>query len=265
MSRTGSVTACTTSPEGTNPDSEDLSNWGSVDERSNLVNPAATTAPVTQKRPTRRAAAAGSGGARRTSAPSSAAPGDSRRGGTSNTVAPSSLRGGGGKRVGAGEREPTTYGRLKTNGSSGLAGKSKAAAPASGTGRRRAGSAERPTVSSSSQERPSVAVGATGRRKGRSNSIGSVGKRSSLGSMVSSAAAGRRAGGEDAADHEQELRAIVDLDAAAPSQEEIRLMIDRIRRESAGDDVVGGRTGGSSKAGSSRFEHEVSSKFIYIF
>jgi len=109
-------------------------------------------------------------------------------------------------------------------------------------------------VASSSQERPSVGVGATNRRKGRSNSIGSVGNRTSLGST-----AGRRGGGgEDAAaDHEQELREIGDLDAAAPSQEEIRLMIDRIRRESVGDDVVGGRSVGSSKAGSSRFEHEV--------
>ena len=83
------------------------------------------------------------------------------------------------------------------------------------------------------------------------------GRRNSLGS--------RRGGGgggaeEEEDDHEQELREIGDLDAAAPSQEEIRLMIDRIRRESVVDDVVvGGRSAASAAAGKvgSRFEHEV--------
>ena len=253
----------TTSPEGTNPDSESLSNWGSVDENCEtlLAKNRARRGEVIQQR--RQVGGSGSSNtaARRATASSTTRSEARRASSSNNTTTTSSLRStkraaGGGEREGA--ARPTT----KPNGKTPqvlVASKYRtapAAAPASSKGRR-GGSLERPTASSS-QERPSAVGGATARRgrkrlsvernKPRSSSIGSVGKRSSLGS---------RRGAEDD-DREDDLREIEDLDAAAPSQEEIRLMIDRIRRESsaaAADVGVGGRAAAGGKG--SRFEHEV--------
>ncbi|CAB1101209.1 unnamed protein product [Ectocarpus sp. CCAP 1310/34] len=146
------------------------------------------------------------------------------------------------------------------NGRSQTSATKQTTAPSSGRGSR-TGPVDRPTASSS-QERPSVGAGTrrsarkrlsverNGAAKPRSSSIGSVGRRTILG--------GRRAE-EDREEEEEEedaLRGIGDLDAVAPSQEEIRVMIDRIRRESAVEEVVGagGRTVNSK---GQRFEHEV--------
>lgn len=254
----------TTSPEGTNADSESLSNWGSVDENcETLSRNRARRAEVIQQR---RQAGGSTNTARRTTAPSSTMRSDARRVSSSKSATASSLRST--KRAGGGEREGAAV-RLnnnnKTNGITPTPTKNKAtaaAAPTSSKGKR-AGSLERPTVSSS-QERPS-AVGATARRSRKRLSVeknGANKPRSSLGSVGGqrSSLGSRRGAEED--DHQQELREIVDLDAAAPSQEEIRLMIDRIRREAAGDGVVGGRAASGKKA--SRFEHEVRTTYILV-
>lgn len=260
----------TTSPEGTNPDSESLSNWGSVDENCETLlakNRARRGGEVIQQR--RQVGGSGSSNtaARRATASSTTRSEARRASSSNNTTTTSSLRStkraaGGGEREGA--ARPTT----KPNGTPQVLVASKyrtapGAAPTSSKGRR-GGSLERPTASSS-QERPSAVGGATARRgrkrlsvernKPRSSSIGSVGKRSSIGS---------RRGAEDD-DREDDLREIEDLDAAAPSQEEIRLMIDRIRRESsaaAADVGVGGRAAAGGKG--SRFEHEVCNKEILL-
>ncbi|CAN0400496.1 unnamed protein product, partial [Ectocarpus sp. 12 AP-2014] len=249
MSRMESLAPATISPEGSHPDSEHLSNWGSVED-----DPAVATTSTSASRhqhQQRRQPAASSNTSRRTSTPSSSTVrSDARRG-----YAGSNARLAGGK-AGAG---PAGRLSLMANGRSQTSATKQTAAPSSGRGSR-AGPVDRPTASSS-QERLSVGAGTrrsarkrlsverNGAAKPRSSSIGSVGRRTSLG--------GRRAEEDPEEEEEEEdaLRGIGDLDAVAPSQEEIRVMIDRIRRESAMEEVVGagGRTVNSK---GQRFEHE---------
>lgn len=248
-----SLVPATISPEGSRPDSEHLSNWGSVEDDP-AVATTTTSASRQQQQQQRRQPAASSNTSRRTSNPSSSTVrSDARRG-----YAGSNARLAGGSKAGAGAAGRLSLmanGRSQTS----AATKQTTTAPSSGRGTR-TGPADRPTASSS-QERPSVGVGtrpsarkrlSVGRNGASKPRSSSVGKRSSVGSS-------RRAEeGREEEEEEDALRGIGDLDAVAPSQEEIRLMIDRIRRESAVEEVVGagGRTVSSSKNGP-RFEHEV--------
>ncbi|CAM9898530.1 unnamed protein product, partial [Ectocarpus fasciculatus] len=248
-----SLVPATISPEGSRPDSEHLSNWGSVEDDPAVATTTTTSATSRQQQQQqRRQPAASSNTSRRTSNPSSSTVrSDARRGYAGSNARLAGSKAGAGA---AGRLSLMANGRSQTS----AATKQTTAAPSSGRGTR-TGPVDRPTASSS-QERPSVgagtrpaarkrlSVGRNGASKPRSSSVG---KRSSLGSS-------RRAE-EDREEEEEEdaLRGIGDLDAVAPSQEEIRLMIDRIRRESAVEEVVGagGRTVSSSKNGP-RFEHE---------
>lgn len=144
-------------------------------------------------------------------------------------------------------------------------------APASGRGRR-GGSLERPTVSSLSQERSSAVggVNAPSSRRGTKKRL-SVEKANAKPRSLS---VGRRSSRDNRHDEEEEedddpLAGINELDAAAPSQEEIRLMIERIRREAAVDEaaVAVGRVAGSQgqQQQQQRFDHEVSSGVYEVF
>ncbi|CAM9844572.1 unnamed protein product, partial [Ectocarpus sp. 8 AP-2014] len=248
MSRMESLVPATISPEGSHPDSEHLSNWGSVEDDPAVAT--TSTSASRQQQQQRRQPAASSNTSRRTSTPSSSTVrSDARRG-----YAGSTARLAGGK-AGAG-----AAGRLSlmANGRSQTSATKQTTAPSSGRGSR-TGPMDRPTASSS-QERPSIGAGTTrsarkrlsvernGAAKPRSSSIGSVGRRTSLG--------GRRAEEDREEEEEDALRGIGDLDAVAPSQEEIRVMIDRIRRESAVEEVVGAG-GRAVNSKGQRFEHEV--------
>lgn len=263
MSRAGSVTApAPASPEGTNGDSENLSNWGSIDGAAVPI--ATATSGVARARAQRRQTSGGGGGtntARRASVSSGARNGSRRLSGGGGSVAF-----GAGTRASA-EREAAVWqsSSAKANGmrpQPPARARQPAPTPASGRGRR-GGSLERPTASSS-QERPS-AVGAATRRTKKRLSVEKPHGTNKPRSLSVCSAGGKRisvGGGETRDDDDEEedaaLAGIAELDAAAPSQEEIRLMIDRIRREAAVDEaaVAVGRVQAGPK-GQQLFEHEV--------
>lgn len=264
MSRTGSVTAPATSPEDGKPESDNLSNWGSVDD-TNIIPVGGTTAARPRQRrlsgsSRRNPRAGGEASAGRktrdesiskTGGPSTVFSGGAGDG-YGNSVAPSSamavrskVNGGGGS-----ENRRPAWNSQSTAAKKTVGNHSSKAAKRGGP----SGAAQE-EVSAVSEYPAAVGTASTGRRK-RRNSVGSTER----GAKFASAAV---SGGED------EEGQGFEAETAAPSQEDIRLMIERIRRDA--DDttaaataaVAGGRPTPSGGNGNmARFEQEVRTTFL---